>query len=75
MEEAALLRRNGSADQDECVEQEYRAVRERAGIIDVSTLGKIEVKGADAGRLLDLVFTHKFSNSADRPRALLRALR
>ncbi len=44
-----------------CVEQEYRAVRERAGIIDVSTLGKIEVKGTDAGRLLDLVFTHKFS--------------
>ncbi len=54
--------RNGSADQDECVEQEYRAVRERAGIIDVSTLGKIEVKGTDAGRLLDLVFTHNFSS-------------
>jgi glycine cleavage system aminomethyltransferase T len=47
--------------QDHCVEQEYRAVRERAGIIDVSTLGKIEVKGRDAGRLLDLVFTHNFS--------------
>jgi sarcosine oxidase, subunit alpha len=47
--------------QDHCVEQEYRAVRERAGIIDVSTLGKIEVKGSDAGRLLDLVFTHNFS--------------
>jgi sarcosine oxidase, subunit alpha len=47
--------------QDHCVEQEYRAVRERAGIIDVSTLGKIEVKGTDAGRLLDLVFTHNFS--------------
>lgn len=52
---------NGSGDQAACVEQEYRAVRERAGVIDVSTLGKIEVKGPDAGRLLDLVFTHKFS--------------
>ncbi len=51
----------GIGNQDTCVEQEYRAVRERAGIIDVSTLGKIEVKGEDAGRLLDLVFTHKFS--------------
>ena len=51
----------GSENQEQCVEQEYRAVRERAGIIDVSTLGKIEVKGSDAGRLLDLVFTHKFS--------------
>jgi sarcosine oxidase subunit alpha len=51
----------GTGNQQKCVEQEYRAVRERAGVIDVSTLGKIEVKGSDAGRLLDLVFTHKFS--------------
>jgi sarcosine oxidase, subunit alpha len=51
----------GTGSQERCVEQEYRAVRERAGIIDVSTLGKIEVKGSDAGRLLDLVFTHTFS--------------
>jgi len=51
----------GAGNQEQCVEQEYRAVRERAGIIDVSTLGKIEVKGSDAGRLLDLVFTHTFS--------------
>jgi sarcosine oxidase, subunit alpha len=50
-----------TGNQDQCVEREYRAVRERAGIIDVSTLGKIEVKGSDAGRLLDLVFTHNFS--------------
>jgi sarcosine oxidase subunit alpha len=50
-----------TGNQEQCVEQEYRAVRERAGIIDVSTLGKIEVKGSDAGRLLDLVFTHTFS--------------
>ena len=53
---------NAAASPEQCVEQEYRAVRERAGIIDVSTLGKIEVKGSDAGRLLDLVFTHRFSN-------------
>ncbi len=52
---------SAAGNQEACVEQEYRAVRERAGIIDVSTLGKIEVKGSDAGRLLDLVFTHKFS--------------
>ena len=52
---------SGVAPASACVEQEYRAVRERAGIIDVSTLGKIEVKGSDAARLLDLVFTHTFS--------------
>jgi sarcosine oxidase subunit alpha len=52
----------GKGTQDDCVKEEYRAVRERAGVIDVSTLGKIEVKGPDAGRLLDLVFTHEFSS-------------
>ncbi len=58
---AEVSSRPSVSSQDHCVEREYRAVRERAGIIDVSTLGKIEVKGDDAGRLLDLVFTHNFS--------------
>ena len=31
---------SGTGNQEHCIEQEYRAVRERAGIIDVSTLGK-----------------------------------
>jgi sarcosine oxidase subunit alpha len=46
----------------ESVTGEYRAVRERVGLIDVSTLGKLDVKGKDAGRLLDKVYTHVFSN-------------
>jgi sarcosine oxidase subunit alpha len=41
---------------------EVLAVRERVGIIDVSTLGKLEVRGPDAGALLDKVYTHRFSN-------------
>ena len=41
--------------------EEHRAVRERVGIIDVSTLGKLEVKGKDAAQLLDRVYTHTFS--------------
>ncbi len=44
------------------VEEEYWAVREAAGIIDVGTLGKLDVKGADAGRLLDKVYTGRFSD-------------
>lgn len=44
------------------VEAEYRAVRERVGVIDVSTLGKLHVTGPDAGQLLDRVYTHKFSD-------------
>ena len=45
-----------------CVEEEYRAVREHAGLIDVSTLGKLDLKGQDAGKLLDKVYTNRFSN-------------
>jgi sarcosine oxidase subunit alpha len=44
------------------IEGEYRAVRERVGLIDVSTLGKLDVKGRDAGKLLDRVYTHVFSS-------------
>ena len=45
-----------------CVEEEYRAVREHVGLIDVSTLGKLDVKGRDAGKLLDKVYTNRFSD-------------
>ena len=43
-------------------QEECRAVRERVGIIDVSTLGKLDVQGKDAPALLDKVYTHIFSN-------------
>ena len=43
-------------------DREYRAVREGVGIIDVSTLGKLEVVGSDAAALLDKVYTHTISN-------------
>lgn len=42
--------------------EEHRAVRERVGLIDVSTLGKLDVKGRDAAQLLDKVYTHVFSS-------------
>jgi sarcosine oxidase subunit alpha len=45
-----------------CVEEEYRGVREHVGLIDVSTLGKLDVKGRDAGQLLDKVYTNRFSD-------------
>jgi sarcosine oxidase subunit alpha len=43
------------------VEEEYKAVRERVGIIDVSTLGRLDLKGTDASKLLDFIYTHNFS--------------
>ncbi len=42
-------------------EAEVRAVRERVGIIDVSPLGKIDLRGADVSRLLELVYVNKWS--------------
>ena len=46
------------------IEDECRAVRERVGIIDVSTLGKLDVQGKDAAKLLDRVYTNTHSNLA-----------
>jgi sarcosine oxidase subunit alpha len=42
------------------VQEEYRTVREGVGLIDISTLGKLDVRGPDAGRLLDKIYTHAF---------------
>lgn len=41
--------------------REARTVRERVGICDVSTLGKIDVQGPDAAEFLDRVYTNLFS--------------
>ncbi len=44
------------------IDAEVRAVREGVGIIDVGTLGKIEVYGPGAAELLDRVYTGRFSD-------------
>jgi sarcosine oxidase subunit alpha len=44
------------------VNREVLAVRNGAGVLDASTLGKILVRGPDAGRFLDLVYTNLMSN-------------
>jgi sarcosine oxidase subunit alpha len=41
---------------------EALAVHETAGLIDVSTLGKLIVTGPDAGELLDRLYPNRFSN-------------
>jgi methylglutamate dehydrogenase subunit C len=40
---------------------EARTVRERVGLSDVSSLGKIDVQGTDAGRFLDFIYANTFS--------------
>lgn len=41
--------------------EEVRTVRERVGIIDVTPLGKLDLRGPDVPRLLDLVYVNKWS--------------
>jgi sarcosine oxidase subunit alpha len=43
-------------------EAEVRAVRNGVGIIDVSTLGKIEVIGPDAAELLERIYLNKWAD-------------
>jgi sarcosine oxidase subunit alpha len=44
------------------VDDECRAVHEAAGVIDVTTLGKLEVSGRDAGAFLDWLHPNRFSD-------------
>jgi len=43
-------------------EAEVRAVQESAGLIDVSTLGKLIVSGPDAGEFLDRLYPNRHGN-------------
>ncbi|MBR9841278.1 MAG: sarcosine oxidase subunit alpha family protein [Rhodobacteraceae bacterium] len=45
----------------EAVEREINATRASLGVLDASTLGKILVKGPDAGRFLDMMYTNMMS--------------
>jgi sarcosine oxidase subunit alpha len=51
-------------DLDATVERECLAVRNAAGALDASTLGKIEVVGPDAAVFLDRMYTNRMSNLA-----------
>ncbi|PYO56275.1 MAG: aminomethyltransferase [Candidatus Rokuibacteriota bacterium] len=44
------------------VDEECRAVHEAVGLIDVSTLGKLEVAGGDGGAFLDWLHPNRFSD-------------
>ncbi|MGW1714047.1 sarcosine oxidase subunit alpha family protein [Streptomyces sp. NPDC002156] len=47
-------------DMDTAVARECRAAREGVAFMDASTLGKIEIWGADAGEFLNRVYTNAF---------------
>jgi sarcosine oxidase subunit alpha len=47
-------------DMDAAVARECRAARTGVAMMDASTLGKIEIRGADAGEFLDRIYTNAF---------------
>ncbi|THD84496.1 sarcosine oxidase subunit alpha family protein [Aliigemmobacter aestuarii] len=47
---------------EQAVHREVTNTRERLGLLDASTLGKIIVKGPDAGRFLDMLYTNVMSS-------------
>ena len=52
--------RDGESVHD-AVMRETKNTRENLGVLDASTLGKIIVKGPDAGRFLDMLYTNMMS--------------
>ncbi|MDB0053946.1 sarcosine oxidase subunit alpha family protein [Candidatus Pelagibacter sp.] len=46
---------------NEAVQRESKATRESAGILDASTLGKIDIQGSDASEFLNRVYTNAWS--------------
>ena len=51
-------------DMDAAVLRECAAVRESVGFMDATTLGKIEIRGKDAGEFLNRVYTNAFKKLA-----------
>lgn len=54
----------GSEDMDTAVLRECAAVRDSVGFMDATTLGKIEIRGKDAGEFLNRVYTNAFKKLA-----------
>jgi len=53
--------RDGESRED-AVKREVKNTRQNLGLLDASTLGKILVKGPDAGKFLDMLYTNMMSS-------------
>jgi len=54
----------GNEKMFDAVQRESKAARTKAGILDASTLGKIDIQGADASEFLNRVYTNAWSKLA-----------
>jgi sarcosine oxidase subunit alpha len=48
--------------EDDAALREARNVRQNVGVVDVSTLGKIELQGRDVAQFLDRIYCNRFDN-------------
>ncbi|MEP6067682.1 MAG: glycine cleavage T C-terminal barrel domain-containing protein, partial [Paracoccaceae bacterium] len=53
---------NAGESTHDAVMREVRNTRQKLGLLDASTLGKLIVKGPDAGRFLDMMYTNMMSS-------------
>ncbi|QFU02059.1 Aminomethyltransferase [Halomonas sp. THAF5a] len=51
---------DGQLDRTRCMQEEARHVREAVGMIDVSTLGGLEIRGPDAAEFVNRLYTFGF---------------
>ncbi|MFN4202961.1 MAG: sarcosine oxidase subunit alpha family protein [Tabrizicola sp.] len=58
------LPKPGETEWRQSVDREVLATRKSVGICDVTTLGKIDIQGTDAGAFLDRVYANTFSTLA-----------
>lgn len=56
--------KSGETEWRQSVDREVLATRKSVGICDVTTLGKIDIQGTDAGAFLDKVYANTFSTLA-----------
>ncbi len=54
----------GAEDMHAAVQRECAAVRDRVGILDASTLGKIDIQGEDAAEFLEMIYTNGWKKLA-----------
>ncbi len=55
------FKKNESETMHQAVQRESKQTRQTAGILDGSTLGKIEIKGKDALEFMNLIYTNAFT--------------
>ena len=53
--------RVASQSRDRCIFSEVTNVRDNVGLIDVGTLGKLQIQGPDAVKFLELIYTGRFA--------------